>query len=144
MNEYYDVVDSLKFKEKRFEAGVILAGGVGATETRGIPIPPEKLEALIWGLKHPSSPVRWGVLEILDNHPGDEAVTYIVEALDDPVPRVRWHAVHALTCELCKDACKDGHSNLTSDIETRMRNIVANDPSPKVRGAAKYALGINS
>lgn len=138
-NQYYEVVDSLKHKDKRLHAQADLAGGIGAMATRGKVIPPDKLAALIWGLKHSSPVVRRCVLEILDNQPDDSAVPYIAEALDDPVPRVRWHAVHALTCEVCKD----GHSNLTPEVYKRIEQIAHNDPSPRVRSAAEHALNRN-
>jgi hypothetical protein len=52
------------------------------------------------------------------------------------VPRVRWHAVHALLC----DACKAGGSFLTSDVAANLQRVAEHDPSPKVRNYARQAL----
>jgi hypothetical protein len=52
------------------------------------------------------------------------------------VPRVRWHAVHALLC----DACKAGGSFLTPDVVTNLQRVCEHDPSPKVRAYARQAL----
>jgi hypothetical protein len=50
-----------------------------------------------------------------------------VAALDDPVPRVRRHAIHALTCEACRV------EPLTIDVVSPLRRTVALDPNPQVR-----------
>ena len=128
---------SLKLRGKRFEAAQALsAGGLGARQNRGKALPTEKIDALIWGLSHPSAVVRRCCLELLDQHPDPRAVTHILRAVDDPVPRVRWHAVHALLC----DACKGGQSFLTPSIAAALRRVAERDPSAKVRAYAHQAL----
>jgi hypothetical protein len=52
------------------------------------------------------------------------------------VPRVRWHAVHALLC----DACKPGHSFFASDVAAALRQVAERDPNRKVRSYARQAL----
>ena len=137
MNPYYEVVDRLGKAGERYRAAhEMSAGGRGARENRGKQLPAEKIEALIWGLSHESPVVRRCCLELLDQHPDPRAVPHILGALEDPVPRVRWHAVHALLC----DACKAGESFLTSDVAARLRRVAEHDPSPKVRGYARWAL----
>jgi HEAT repeat protein len=137
MNPYLELVDRLRIRAERYQAARSLsAGGRGARENRGKLLPPEKIEALIWGLSHESPVVRRCCLELLDQHPDPSAVPHIVGRLEDPVPRVRWHAVHALLC----DACKPGHSFLTPDAATALRRVAEHDPNPKVRSYARWAL----
>jgi len=137
MNPYLEVVDRLKIPTKRFQAAQALsAGGRGARQNRGKQLPTEKIEALIWGLSHESPVVRRCCLELLDQHPDPRAVPHIVKALADPVPRVRWHAVHALLC----DACKAGQSFFTTELGVALRRVAEDDPSAKVRSYARWAL----
>jgi len=137
MNPYLDLVDRLRIPAERYRAARDLsAGGRGARENRGKPLSPEKIEALIWGLSHESPVVRRCCLELLDQHPDPSAIPHIVGRLEDPVPRVRWHAVHALHC----DACKPGHSFCTPEAATALRRVAEHDPSSKVQSYARQAL----
>ncbi len=138
VNPYFEVVDKFKIKDERIRWSSImtaLPGRMGKAN-RGRPVSKQKLEALIWGLYHRNAAVRWGCLEHLDAHPDASAVPHIVEKLDDPVPRVRWHAVHALAC----DACKDGDSFLSAKVITRLEGVSQTDESKKVRGYASQVL----
>lgn len=91
--------------------------------------------ALVWGaLHHPDPPARRLCLDYLDHLAGPDTVGTLVAALDDPVPRVRRHAVHALSCEACKPGA------WCVDAVTPLRRLVARDPSPKVRFEALRAL----
>lgn len=90
---------------------------------------------LAWGaLNHPDPPARRLCLDYLDHLAGPEAARIFVAALDDPVPRVRRHAVHALTCEACKPGA------WRADAVAPLRRVVSHDPSPKVRFEALRAL----
>jgi HEAT repeat protein len=90
---------------------------------------------LVWGaLHHPDPPARRLCLDYLDHLAGRGVAETITAALDDPVPRVRRHAIHALTCQACKPA------GWHVDAVTPLRVIVARDPSPKVRFEALRAL----
>ena len=68
----------------------------------------------------------------------EKALPTILRCLDDPVPRVRWHAVHALIC----DKCKTGFSYLNDEVVERVRRVAKSDPSPKVRSQALHGIGI--
>ena len=139
VNPYFEVVDHLKIPAERYRAArTMSAGGSGARENRGKKLPREKIEALIWGLSHESAVVRRCCLELLDQHPAPRAVPYILRSLDDPVPRVRWHAVHALLC----DGCKAGGSFFTPDVAARLRRVAEYDRSPKVRAYTLQALSV--
>jgi HEAT repeat protein len=137
MNPYIELVDRLRIPAERYEAARHLsAGGRGARENRGKQLPPEKIEALIWGLSHESPVVRRCCLEILDQHPDPRAIPYIVASLEDPVPRVRWHAVHALLC----DACKPGRSLFAPDVARALLQVAERDANLRVRSYARRAL----
>lgn len=137
MNPWIETVERLAIPSERYRAAHALsAGGRGARENRGRRLPDEKIEALIGGLSHRSPVVRRCCLELLDQHPDPRALPHIVGALDDPVPRVRWHAVHALECE----TCKGGESLLTDEIVRRLQRVAREDPSAKVRDYAQRVL----
>ncbi len=135
-NEYYEVVDRFKIPAERYRSGRIMSTGHGARQNRGRPLPPDKIEALIWGLYHENPVVRRCCLEALDAHPDRSAVPHILAKLEDPVPRVRWHAVHALLC----DDCKAGQTHVSPEVIVRVREMAENDPSPKVRQQAAHRL----
>lgn len=60
------------------------------------------LPALSWGATgHPDAAIRRLCLDSWTTSP--ESAHVFLAALADPVPRVRRHAIHALTCEACKD-----------------------------------------
>jgi HEAT repeat protein len=97
------LVDLLADKTQRNAAIVALVGGITATELRKVKVGEAAKQALIAGLKHPNSKVRWWCIRLMD-HIADE--NYILPLLDaaqtDPTPKNRRHAIHALTCEVCK------------------------------------------
>ena len=136
MNEYFDLVDRIKFREGRYQVLVAISGPGRPRDKRGTPLPPERLEAVIWGVSHPSPVVRRCCLELLDQHPDPSAIPHIVAALDDPVPRVRWHAVHALHC----DVCKAGQTFMSPDIVDHLRRVAEHDGSEKVRSYTSWVL----
>lgn len=86
-------------------------------------------------LEHPSPVVRRRCLDLLDHH-GDETIgRTVVRALDDPVPRVRRHALHALTCAKCRVG------PLAVDIVAELARVARADRNEKVRLQAVDALG---
>ncbi len=137
MNPWIEVVDRLAQRAARYEAMLALAvGNLGARASRGRPLSADRVDALVWGLSHPSPVVRRCCLEMLDLHPDPRAAAAIERCLDDPVPRVRWHAVHTLSCE----ACKAGGSYLDAALRARLKAVAASDPSPMVRAQAAMVL----
>jgi HEAT repeat protein len=134
-NPYFDVVDRLKIKEQRYALFCSLSArpGTRPSEQRGEKVSAQKLEVLIWGLSHDNPVVRWQCLELLDTHPDQRAVPAILGLLDDPVPRVRWHALHALEC----DVCKGGESLLDDPILAKIRELAEQDENKRVRAYAQ-------
>jgi HEAT repeat protein len=137
LNPWIDVVARLARREARYEAMLALSGGsLHARRIRGRPLSPDRVDALVRWLSHPSPAVRRCCLELLDLHPSPPAVEAIARCLEDPVPRVRWHAVHTISC----DVCKAGASYLDQAIRARLETVASSDPSPKVRAQASLAL----
>jgi len=137
MNPWINVVDKFQVRRERFAALVLMTDGrIGARANRGRRLPPDRVDALIWGLQHDNAVVRRCCLEMLDQHPDERAVPHIVQCLDDDVPRVRWHAVHALIC----DVCKPGTSYLSGEILDRIRDMAQRDTSVKVRAQAQWGI----
>ncbi len=136
-NPWFAVVERLGIGSERFHAALELTDGrIGARANRGRTLSDAKIEAIIWGLGHDNAVVRRCCLEFLDQHPSAAAVPSIVRCLDDPVPRVRWHAVHALIC----DVCKPGVQYADHAILERIRALASADPSAKVRRQAQWGL----
>ncbi len=131
------LVDLFADKRQRNAAIVALIGGITATELRRITVREPARRALIAGLKHANSKVRWWCIQLMD-HVADES--YLLPLLEaahtDPTPKNRRHAIHALTCEICKpDRCA-----LDIDIRAELEQIARNDSDESVRLMALQEL----
>lgn len=94
------------------------------------------LSAAVEGLQHPEPTVRRGCVDFLDHHADDGCADDLQRvALQDPIPKVRRFAVHALGCVRCKA------SPLNIDLIEFFAMVAArSDESAKVRREAIYAL----
>jgi HEAT repeat protein len=94
--------------------------------------------ALVGGLASPQRRIRFECAHALDQF-GDAATRpALARLMDDPVPRVRWMAMHALSCH----ACGEKPDALEVSIRERIIEAAAGDPSPQVRRHAAVALGV--
>ncbi len=113
-------------------------GGVRSPRWAAIePAPPiGVLQAAAVG--HPDARVRRRCLEVLDHEASDVSGPTFRQALGDPVPAVRVHAVHGLACERCRSGplCATDLARVAAALLA----LVADDPSPKVRHAAVAAV----
>ena len=99
-----ELVNLFAYVSHRNRAITALVGGLTGTELRRVRLTDAARNALIRGLEHANPRVRWWCLQLMD-HVGDErCLEHIIRALDDPVPRVRKMAQHALECEKCKQS----------------------------------------
>ncbi|MBV9324768.1 MAG: HEAT repeat domain-containing protein [Chloroflexi bacterium] len=57
---------------------------------------------IVKGLDHPNAKVRYECAHLLDSFGDDRCVQTLTRLLEDPVPRVRAIALHALVCDTCK------------------------------------------
>jgi len=133
----HQLVDLLGDKRQHQAAVVALLGGITATELRKVKVTDEAKQALIGGLKHPNSKIRWRCIQYMD-HVADE--TYLLPLLEaartDPTPKNRRHAIHALTCEICKpERC-----SLDIDIRAELAAIAESDSDESVRAMARQEL----
>lgn len=114
-----------------------LAGGVTATELRRAEPSEDAFVALLAGTRHPNPQVRWWSVQLLDHMPDPRAIAAFAERLDDPVPRVRRNAAHALGCATCKPGW-DGRLNEAT--LAKLAALAIGDVNAKVRSEAQRAL----
>jgi vesicle coat complex subunit len=127
------------FGVKGLELGALrgLAGGVTATHLRTTRLTDAAFAAVVDGVSDDNPRVRWWCIQVLDHVPDTRAVLVLASALDDPVPRVRRNAAHALGCLACKP---EWDGALPTAALERLMQVAAEDPSPKVRREAAVAL----
>jgi hypothetical protein len=131
------LVDLLWDKTQRNDVITALVGGLTATELRRVTVSSESKAALIEGLTHTNSKVRWWCIQLMD-HVADESYRdpLLAAAYNDPTPRNRRHAIHALACE----KCKPNRCRLDIDIRDDLRRIMQTDPDESVRETARHEL----
>jgi hypothetical protein len=95
------------------------------------------VDALLAGTSHQSPRVRFLTAQAMDHWADERCATPLRTLLQDPVPRVRWAALHSLGCEACKLAPLAAEDELTGTLITLART----DPSVKVRRVAAWELG---
>lgn len=95
------------------------------------------IDTLIANAAHPQPRVRFLVAQAMDHFADERCATTLHTLLRDPVPRVRWAAIHSLSCEACKLAPLPQINSLTETLI----ELALHDPSIKVRRVAAYELG---
>jgi HEAT repeats len=131
------LVDLLGDKRQHQAAVIALLGGITATELRRVKVTDAAKHALIAGLKHPNSKVRWWCIQYMDHVADESYLQPLLEAArTDPTPKNRRHAIHALTCDICKpERC-----SLDIDIRAELANIAETDSDESVRAIASQEL----
>lgn len=133
------LVDKLWDKSQRNAVIVALVGGITSTELRQVKVRPEVRAALIAGLQHRNSKIRWWCIQLMDHLADDTYRDALLSAAQtDPTPKNRRHAIHALTCGVCKpDRCR-----LTIDalLQAQLEIIARTDPDESVRHVALQEL----
>jgi HEAT repeat protein len=132
-----ELVERLAFKSGRADVMRALLGSANAIELRSAEVTDAAFEALTGGLGHQNPQVRWWSIKLLDHCADGRATDAIVPLLDDPVPRVRRNAVHALSCATCKPKWS---GELPRSAVERIAMMAGSDPNDKVRGDAVIAL----
>ena len=94
--------------------------------------------ALIGGLADRRARIRFECAHGLDTFGDDRCRRHLIPLMEDPVPRVRWMAMHALSCH----ACGDKPEALEVEVGARIARAAVDDPSVKVRRNAVVALGL--
>jgi len=94
--------------------------------------------AIVHGLQHPSADARLYCCRLLDQLLTPEALAPLIGMLDDPDERVRYTALHSLSCDRCKDnVCLPTDGALLA----KAMALLAADPSAHVRAQALGAVG---
>lgn len=132
-----DLVQLLAMPAQRVAAMRELVGGVGATELRRASPSRQAMHALIDGLQDENAQVRWWCVQLIDHLPDDRALEALVPILDDPVPRVRRNAAHALGCVACKPTW---NGQVAASVIEKLMEMAANDTNPKVCQEARRSL----
>jgi HEAT repeat protein len=95
----------------------------------------EVVDAYVVGLSHKNPRVRFECAHMLDRFGDPRAVEPLVKLSYDQVPRVRWMAMHALSCDICKTERPHSDKALSRAIELALR-----DESVQVRRHATVAV----
>jgi hypothetical protein len=88
------------------------------------------------GLDHPNAKVRYECAHLLDSFGDDRCVQTLTRLLEDPVPRVRAIALHALVCDTCKLAPLQSRP----DLLALTIDWASNDPHRRVKQEAIRVL----
>jgi HEAT repeat protein len=127
MDEYDSLVEQLALKEHAQAARqALMDAGPAATP------------AVRRGLRHEEPIVRVRCCMVLDHYLDEAAIPELIANLDDREGRVRAWALHALTCEQCKEGECGSAEDVVVPIALRM---LAEDRSRKVRTMAASMLG---
>jgi HEAT repeat protein len=119
------------------EAMFGLAGGWTATELKGLRLSDPAFDALVEGLGDPHPKVRWWCIQLLDHVADVRAIAAIIPLLDDPVPRVRRNAAHALGCGACKP---EWSGTLDATTVHTLERLATSDENARVRRDASITL----
>ena len=121
------LIDELAFPYRASAAyKTLMARGAAATP------------AIVRALKHESADARYHCCRLLDQLLTPDALGPLIEMLDDADERVRYTALHSLSCDRCKDdACLPTDGPLLA----KAIELLAADPSAHVRAYAVEAVG---
>ncbi|MEJ0065302.1 MAG: HEAT repeat domain-containing protein [Caulobacteraceae bacterium] len=99
---------------------------------------PAATEAVVHGLRHESADARYHCCRLLDQLLTPDALAPLINMLDDPDERVRYTALHSLSCDRCKD---DVCLPTDGPLLAKALELLAADPSAHVRAHAIEAVG---
>lgn len=95
------------------------------------------VDALLEAAASPGDRLRFQAAQAMDHFADQRCEPVLRRLLRDPVPRVRWAALHSLQCE----ACKLAPLSHADDIVPTLIEMARYDPSVRVRRVATYELG---
>jgi HEAT repeat protein len=99
---------------------------------------PDAVPAIRRGLQSDNPVIRRSCVGLLDNLVDEASLPDLVRALDDDDQMVRRRALHALSCDPCKqNECRPGDDLFVG----KAIGILQSDSDPDVRAAAIDALG---
>ena len=136
MTRFSELIEAFADAKRRIPAIIELVGAINSGDLRRVKVSPDAKAALIAGLDHQNAKVRWWCLQLMDHLADESYLEPILSKLSDPVAKVRRHAVHALSCAVCKP----NRQALAIDIEEALRRTLETDPDVKVREEARQGL----
>jgi HEAT repeat protein len=95
------------------------------------------VDALLANVDHPHPRVRFLVAQAMDHFADPRCAAQCCAMLREAVPRVRWAALHSLSCE----ACKLVPITQNDDLVELVIALALHDPSIRVRRVAASTLG---
>ena len=95
------------------------------------------VDVLLAHVDHPHPRTRFLVAQAMDHFADARCAAPLRAMLSDAVPRVRWAALHSLSCEACKLAPIAQNDDLVELVIA----LALHDPSIRVRCVATYTLG---
>src|SRR4051794_12177773 len=95
------------------------------------------VDVLLANVDHPHPRTRFLVAQAMDHFADARCAEPLRAMLSDVVPRVRWAALHSLSCEACKLAPIAQNDDLVELVIA----LALHDPSIRVRCVAIYTLG---
>jgi HEAT repeat protein len=95
------------------------------------------IDAFLEAAESPRDHMRFLAAQAMDHFADQRCEPVLRRLLRDPVPRVRWAALHSLQCEACK-LVPLSHGE---DMLVALIAMALGDPSVKVRRVATYELG---
>ena len=95
------------------------------------------IDALLRGAADPSAHTRYLAAQAMDHFADARCAAPLRRLLHDPVPRVRWAALHSLAC----DDCKIQPLNKPDNLVLMVASMALHDPSIRVRRVAAWELG---
>ncbi|HYZ75801.1 MAG TPA: HEAT repeat domain-containing protein [Gaiellaceae bacterium] len=130
MEEYDSLVEQLALKDHAQAAlQALMYAGAAATA------------AVRRGLRHDEPIVRVRCCMVLDHHLDEAAIPELIANLDHREGRVRAWALHALSC----DQCKEGECHPAEEVVVPIAlEMLSNDRSRKVRTMAASMLGLTA
>lgn len=95
------------------------------------------IDALLVAIASPDPRTRFLAAQAMDHYADARCAAPLARCLRDPVPRVRWAALHSIGCAACKLAPLPAQGDLLAVLV----ELALNDPSVSVRRVATYELG---
>jgi hypothetical protein len=95
------------------------------------------VDGLLLGLENARPKVRADCAGALDHFADERCAEPLLRLLSDPIPKVRRHALHSLSC----DACKLVPLGVRGNLVAQLIEMTLHDPSIRVRRAALHNLG---
>jgi HEAT repeats len=97
---------------------------------------PMVVDILLRGAEHPNPRIRFECAHAMDWLADERCLPILLRLVNDPVPRVRWIAMHSLVC----DDCKLTPLPSSAEVLPLLTSKATSDPNARVRRQAHHTL----